>query len=206
MKAIILARVSSKEQQDGYSIQTQTEQLTQYCHRKNFQIIRTFQIVESSTRGDRKEFKAMLDYANNQKEMVALITTNIDRLQRSFREYTIIDSLIQNEKIELHFVNENRVINKHSSSSDLLMWGIGIVVAKNYTDLLSEKVRSSLKTKRENGEWTGKAPIGYNNIKDNITGKSTIILDKEAAFLVKKLFTEYASGAYSISELRKKTY
>jgi len=31
MKAIILARVSSKEQQDGYSIQTQTDRLTEYC-------------------------------------------------------------------------------------------------------------------------------------------------------------------------------
>ena len=86
-----------------------------------------------------------------------------------------------------------------------MRWGIGIVVAQYYTDVLSEKVRGALKTKRENGEWTGKAPVGYKNIKDESTEKSTIIPDKEAAFLVKKLFTEYASGSYSIGELRKKT-
>lgn len=205
MKAIILARVSSKEQQEGYSIQTQTEQLTQYCIRKNFQILETFQIVESSTRGDRKDFKAMLKFAEDQSETVALITSNVDRLQRSFREYSLIDGLIQDEKIEIHFVNENKIINKDSSSSDKLMWNIGIAVAQNYTDILSEKVKGALYTKRINGEWSGKAPIGYVNTKDEATEKSTIIPDKESAFLVRKLFTEYGNGSCSLSELRNKT-
>lgn len=203
MRAIILARVSSKEQQEGYSIQTQTEQLSQYCQIKNFQIIETFQIVESSTRGDRKEFKAMLEFANKQSETIALITSNIDRLQRSFREYSLIDALIQGEKIEIHFVNENRIINKDSSSSDKMMWSIGIAVAQNYTDVLSEKVKGALHTKRENGEWTSKAPIGYKNHRDEITDKSTIILDKERAFLVKRIFIEYSTGSYSLSEMAK---
>ena len=105
MKAIILARVSSKEQQEGYSIQTQTEQLSQYCSRNDLEIINIFQIVESSTRGDRKDFKAMLDFAGNQEEKVALVATSIDRLQRSFREYPLLESLIRDEKIDIHFVD-----------------------------------------------------------------------------------------------------
>ena len=204
MRAIILARVSSKEQQEGYSIQTQTERLTEYCHRKNFQIMKVFKIIESSTRGDRKEFKAMLEFARVQYETVALVVASIDRLQRSFREYPILDNLIKEEKIEIHFVNENKIINKDSSSSDKLMWNIGIAVAQNYTDVLSEKVRGALLTKRENGEWSGKAPIGYLNVKDEITGRNTIILDKERAFLAKRIFIEYASGAYSLNELARK--
>ncbi|MEX0999695.1 MAG: recombinase family protein, partial [Thermodesulfobacteriota bacterium] len=203
MKAIILARVSSKEQQEGYSIQTQTEQLTQYCLRKNFQVLETFQIVESSTRGDRKDFKAMLKFAEDQSETIALITSNVDRLQRSFREYSLIDGLIQDEKIEIHFINENKIINKDSSSSDKLMWNIGIAVAQNYTDVLSEKVKGALHTKRENGEWTSKAPIGYKNHRDELTGKNSIILDKERAFLVKRIFVEYSTGSYSLSEIAK---
>lgn len=93
MKAIILARVSSKEQQEGYSIQTQTDQLTQYCKTKKFLIIKTFQIIESSTRGERKDFKAMLEFAGKQSETVALVASSIDRLQRSFREYPLLDNL-----------------------------------------------------------------------------------------------------------------
>ena len=78
-------------------------------------------------------------------------------------------------------------------------------VAQNYTDVLSEKVSSALRTKRENGEWAGIAPIGYVNIKEDKTGKPTIIPDKEKAFLIKKLFNEYASGTCSFGELTKKT-
>ncbi len=203
MKAIILARVSSKEQQEGYSIQTQIEQLSQYCQKKNFHVIQTFKIVESSTRGERKEFKTMLEYANNQEEMIALITSNIDRLQRSFKEYSLLDTLIQEERIEIHFVNENKIINKDSSSGDKLMWNIGIAVAQNYTDVLSEKVKSALHTKRENGEWTSKAPIGYKNHRDDLTGKNSIILDKDRAFLIKRIFMEYSTGSYSLSEMAR---
>lgn len=204
MRAIILARVSSKEQQEGYSIQTQTEQLTQYCKTKKFLITKTFQIIESSTRGDRKDFKAMLEFAGKQSETVALVASSIDRLQRSFREYPLLDNLIKEEKIEIHFVNENKVINKDASSSDKLVWNMGIAVAQHYTDVLSEKVRSALRTKRENGEWSGKAPIGYINTKEAISGKHTIIPDKERAFIVRKIFIEYATGSYSLNELRKK--
>lgn len=203
MKSIILARVSSKEQQEGYSIQTQTELLTNYCKVKNLQIIKTFQIIESSTRGDRKDFKTMLEFAGKQSEMVALVVSSIDRLQRSFREYPLLHNLIKEEKIEIHFVNESKVINKDASSSDKLVWNMGIAVAQHYTDVLSEKVRSALRTKRDNGEWSGKAPVGYLNRNDELTGKHGIIVDKERAFIVRKIFTEYASGSYSLNELTK---
>ena len=61
MKAIILARVSTKEQEEGHSIAAQRQRLVDYCARKGLEVIRTFEIVESSTRGERKEFTAMLD-------------------------------------------------------------------------------------------------------------------------------------------------
>jgi hypothetical protein len=41
------------------------------------------------------------------------------------------------------------------------------------------------------------------NTKDAETGQSTVILDKERAFLVKRLFTEYATGAVSLHELAR---
>ena len=46
MKAIILARVSTKEQEEGHSIAAQRQRLVDYCARKGLDIIRTFEIVE----------------------------------------------------------------------------------------------------------------------------------------------------------------
>jgi DNA invertase Pin-like site-specific DNA recombinase len=48
-KAIILARVSSKEQEDGYSIAAQTYRLEEYCLRKGLEILQIFKFLESST-------------------------------------------------------------------------------------------------------------------------------------------------------------
>lgn len=72
MKAIILVRVSSREQEEGHSLNAQKMRLVEYCQRRNMQVLKICEIVESSTRGERKEFKAMLEYAKRQSEPVLL--------------------------------------------------------------------------------------------------------------------------------------
>jgi len=62
MKAIILARVSTKEQEEGHSIAAQRLRLVDYCVRKGLKVIKTYELVESSTRGERKKFTARSDY------------------------------------------------------------------------------------------------------------------------------------------------
>ena len=46
--------------------------------------------------------------------------------------------------------------------------------AKSYVLNFSENVRRSLEYKRRNGEWGGKAPLGYLNQRDG-NNKSTLI-------------------------------
>ena len=55
-EAIILSRVSSKDQEDGYSLEVQTERLERYCQRRGMRILEKFTIVESSTKDRRKQF------------------------------------------------------------------------------------------------------------------------------------------------------
>jgi len=86
MKAIILARVSTKEQEEGHSIAAQRQRLVDYCARKGLKVIKTYELVESSTRGERKEFAAMLAFAQAQNETVAIVADAVDRFQRSFKE------------------------------------------------------------------------------------------------------------------------
>ena len=42
MKAIILARVSTKEQEDGQSIPAQVRRLTEYADKKQLSVIKVF--------------------------------------------------------------------------------------------------------------------------------------------------------------------
>lgn len=61
-KAVILVRVSSREQEEGYSIEAQLTRLHKYCERRGLEIIKEFIIVESSTRGERENFYEMIAY------------------------------------------------------------------------------------------------------------------------------------------------
>ena len=93
MKAIILARVSTKAQEEGHSIAAQRQRLVDYCARKRLDPIKVCEIVESSTRGERKEFTAMLDFAKAQKETIAIVADAVDRFQGSFKESVLVDEL-----------------------------------------------------------------------------------------------------------------
>ena len=203
-KAVILARVSSKEQEDGYSIDAQKHRLQEYCKRKNLSVIKIFEIVESSTKGDRKRFTEMLTFVKRYKEPIAIIADKVDRVQRSFREFPVLDELICKGSIELHFNTENYVIHRESRSTDRTMWSMSVLMAQSYTDAMSDNIKRSLEHKRRNGEWSGIAPLGYLNKRD-INGKSKIVLDPQRAPLIRRIFEEYSTGAYTLSEISEKT-
>ena len=119
MKAVILARVSSKEQEDGHSLDAQINRLQEYCRRKELNIINTFTIVESSVIGSRKAFNQMLDFCKKQKQTIALVADAVDRVQRSFKDSITLQELINKKIIELHFYREGMIINTESKSAVL---------------------------------------------------------------------------------------
>lgn len=201
MKAVILTRVSSAEQTEGHSLAAQKHRLEQYCARRGLQVIQIFEIVESSTRGSRKEFQALLQFIRAQKELVALVADKVDRVQRSFRESVILDDLVKQEKLELHFYTEGMIIGRSSKPHELLQWDFAVLGARSYTLNLSENVRRSFEQKRRNGEWTGPAPLGYRNTR--VDGRAHIEPDPDTAPVVRRLFEMYASGLYPLSALVK---
>lgn len=201
MNAVILARVSTKEQEDGHSLDAQIRNLELYAGRNNLNIIKQFTVIESSTKGDRPEFVAMIDFICGYNEKLALVVDTVDRLQRSFKETPLLNELLEKDALELHFVKEGNVIRKESTSTQKLMWNMGVVMAQSYTDSLSDNVKRSVRHKISKGEWSGPAPLGYLNSIGSQTGQKTIIPDPERAFLIKRLFNDYASEAYSQADL-----
>lgn len=74
--------------------------------------------------------------------------------------------------------------------------------ARSYVLNLSENVKRTVNFKLKNGEAIWEAPLGLLNARD-ANNKSTVIIDKERAPLIKKMFKEYSTGLYSISALTK---
>jgi len=193
MKAIIFARVSSKEQEDGQSIPSQVRRLTEYAIKKNLTVESIFQITESSLKKNRKEFDKVIAHIKKSKETIALVTDTVDRLQRSFRETPLLDELRKEGKIEIHFLREGLIISKSSNSSELLRWDVGVMFSSSSVRQSGDNVRRSQEQCIKNGQWISKAPYGYKNVALP-SGQRTIEIDQEQAACAIKIFELYAEG------------
>jgi DNA invertase Pin-like site-specific DNA recombinase len=163
---VIYARVSSEEQEKGFSIPAQTKLLSDYAVRNGIAVLEQYLDVESAKVTGRSGFDAMVKFFKEEAKRKAkdrrcrlLLVEKTDRLYRNLRDYITIDEL----DIEVHFVKENAVISPDSHSSEKFMHGIKVLMAKNYVDNLSEEVRKGMREKAEQGIWPAKAPLGYRN-------------------------------------------
>lgn len=203
MKAIIFARVSSKDQEDGQSIPSQVRRLTEYAIKKNFIIESTYQVTESSSKDTRKQFEQIINYVKKAKEPFALITDTVDRLQRSFRETPLLDELRRQGRLELHFLREGLIVNQLSNSAQLLQWDIGVLFASSYVRQLGDNVKRSQEQCIKNGQWISKAPYGYKNV-TLPSGLKNIEIDPEQSPFVVKIFGLYAQGNNSFQTVALK--
>ena len=198
-KAVILARVSSKGQEDGYSLEAQENNSNAYCQRKGLEVLDTFSFVESSTKGKRKKFHEMLNFINKQNECIAIVS---DRVDRSFKETLELNPKLNEGKVELHFVGNGLVLHKDSPASDRTMWNMCVMMAESYVLQLSDNTKRGIRQKVQNGEWPTQAPLGYKNITDE-NGKRIIIVDQNTAPLIRKVFEMYSTGNYTLRGITK---
>ncbi len=202
MKAILLARVSSREQQEGMSIPSQERRLREYAERKGLVIDQVFAITESSTKNTRKEFQKILEIIKKSRTTVALVADTIDRVQRSFKESVVLEDLRKEGKVEIHFIREGLILNTKSNSADILRWDMGVMFARSYVLQLSDNIKRSKEQAARNGIWMGLAPTGYMHTVDE-KGSKTIVPDPDMAPFVKKMFELYSMGNYSLAKLQE---
>ena len=201
VKAIIYARVSSKEQEDtGYSLDAQEKLLKEYASKNTFSIAKVFRVSESASgKQIRKIFNEMLQYTEKNKIPV-ILCEKIDRLTRNLKDAaSVSDWINEDERREVHFVKESFIVNKNTRAHENFVWDMKVAVARFYTNNLSEEVHKGQKEKLAQGWLPTKPPIGYKTIGEK--GHKIHILDETTAPLVKKMFALYATGNYSINAL-----
>jgi site-specific DNA recombinase len=205
MKAIIFARVSSKDQEDGHSLDAQIQSCFEYAIKKEFKVLEQFRVVESSTANGRPEFSKMVDFVKKQQEKVVVLCYCVDRLQRDFDEqYFELQKLIKLGKLEIHFIKNEFIEHKDMDSSAKFRKNLDVLLANDYRNKISDNVKRSNRKKLEEGTILGDSPIGYLNTKriDKKKEKVEVCIDPERGHLVKKMFEEYATGLHSMEDLR----
>ncbi len=206
MKAIIYARVSSKEQEEtGYSLPAQEKLLKEYAERKGFEVVKIFSISESASgKRQREIFNQMLSFVKRN-DIKVILCEKVDRLTRNLKDAVLIDDWLEKDaKRQVHLVKDSLILHKNSRSQEKLNWGIRVILAKNYIENLSEEIKKGQMEKISQGWLPGQPPLGYKLIGSE--GHKIPVIDEEKAPLVKRMFELYATGNYSLEKLVEVIY
>ncbi|MDO8753378.1 MAG: recombinase family protein, partial [Anaerolineales bacterium] len=126
-KAVLYARVSSKEQeQEGFSIPAQLKLLREYAKKQGFEIAEEFVDVETAKQSGRTGFGQMVRFLMESPSVKTILVEKTDRLYRNFRDYVIIDEL----GVEIHLVKEGEILSRDSRSHQKFIHGIRVLMAK----------------------------------------------------------------------------
>ena len=200
MQAVLLARVSSAEQERGDSIDAQMKTVRDYCIQHNIPILAEYKITESSSHGERLKFYEMIEFIKKQRGKILIVANTIDRIQRRFKEYILLDDLRLNNKIEMYFIREHLTINQKSNSYEIGTWTQGVMWAQQYVLQSSDNIKRANEESRNKGRWLHQAPMGYINYRDE-TGLALVKIDPIKGPLVKRVLEEYSTGNYTLSRL-----
>lgn len=199
--AVILARVSSKAQEDeGYSLDSQLKLLQGYCQQRELEVVKVFKIAETASKEQsRKVFHELLTHLKTHK-IVHLAVEKTDRLTRNFRDAVAIDDwLEQDPKRRLHAVKESLLLHKEARSDVKFMWNIHLSVAKKYSDNLREEAMKGWAEKLAQGWLPAPPPPGYMTV--TVNGKKIHQPDPTTKLLVRRAFEKYLEPDQSVETI-----
>jgi len=160
-KASIYARVS---RESDMSLSTQTDYSINYCKNKGITIsdITTDNGVsgrqmKNFTHGN---LGRLFTYLTEDDTDSCIIIYNIDRLCRDVQGGLNFLEKCQENNIDVHFVMEDVVWNKDTSSFNKKNIRDGLMTSHHYSDQLSEKLKKSNTLRRAKGNVFGRAPYG----------------------------------------------
>lgn len=204
-KAILFLRVSSKGQEDNYSLDAQEKLAKKYVEDHNFQIVKIWKYAETAWKEEKREnFSEMLEYVKKHKEIKHIVFDILDRMTRNDMDKLRIKDLIHNYNKTIHFTRTNKIYDRDSSPDDEFVMDIEVAVAKKMSNDISRKTKMGLNQKAEEGIYPGNAPTGYLN--KAINNENIIVVDPINAPFIVMLFNKVASGSYSLEMLADELY
>lgn len=158
--AIIYLRVSTEEQVDNFSLDTQEDICRKEAARRGLKIIRTFREEGKSAKtiSGRPELVEMLHYCKKNKATLgALVIYRLDRLSRQTSDYLSIRKNLIACNIKLVSASEPT----GTSPTDTLLETIMASFAQHDNDVRSERTRNGMHARFSAGLITRKPPLGY---------------------------------------------
>ena len=189
--AIIYTRVSSAEQVQGTSLDTQEADCIAYCKRKGYAVAKVFREAgESAKTTDRPQLQAALKFCK-EKRPHKLVVWKLDRLSRNTLDGLQLQAQLSAIGTRLESATESIEANE---SGDLVAT-ILLAVAQLDNKQRAKRVRRGLEAVSMAGGWTHYPPVGF------VTApNATLAPDPNTAPHIKRLFEQIESQTTTTTE------
>ncbi len=204
MKCIIYLRVSTKEQaqtndKEGYSIAAQRKACVAYVRNEGWELIDEYVDRGESARSiHRPQLREMLSHIQKEKDIDAVVVHKLDRFSRNVEDHVTIKAILKRANCQLVSVVEKI----EDTAQGRFMEGIYAAMAQFYSDNLGAEVTKGMLEKVKQGGWPHQAPLGYKNVREGTRNIAIVVLDPDTAPYVKQAFELYATGNYSLDDIR----
>ena len=212
-KAVCYLRVSTTKQKDeGSSLDVQEKLAKSYAAKNNLDIIKTFTEAKSAYKvslnyedvqddifskiNDRSILDEMLKYMTKEK-IKHLIIYSKDRLSRNVEVALTLDLFFSKQNITVHCTRAGEDVKSKNDAINQFLKIVFASVAELESNLISQRVKDGLMAKVNLGYWPGgKYPFGYSKASHNGLQKNLTELA-----LVNKIYDLYTTKGYSYKEI-----
>jgi DNA invertase Pin-like site-specific DNA recombinase len=201
-RAILYTRVSTDEQNNGYSPSDQKDKLYRFCENRNIEIVGFYHDDESGKSFERPEWKKIMEFLKKNKNSVdSIYFIKWDRFSRNAPEaYNELNKLKK-------FGVEAKAIEQPLDleiPEQKLMLAIYLTAPEVDNDRRALNIFNGIRRAKKEGRWLGGCPIGYKNKRNEFNKPIIAPEGGEIERLVKEAFKEFSTGLYSTEDLRKK--
>lgn len=196
-KGIIYCRVSSLEQVDGTSLDSQERFCREYAQKEGIEVSAVFiERGESAKTADRTEFIKAIAFCSDKKNQIKyFIVYKIDRFSRNQTDYAIIKQKLKKHGTEIRSASEKIDDTPSGQLMEIMIAGF----AQFDNSVRAERCVDGMKARLKQGKWVWEAPIGYYRI---LKG-GNLTPDPKYAPYIRLAFEEYAKGHHTFESLAK---
>ncbi len=200
-RAILYTRVSTDEQNNGYSPADQKERLYKYAEQNNIEVIGFYHDDESGKTFNRPQWINIMNYLKKNSSSVDLIIfIKWDRFSRNVSEAYITINALQKYGVEPQAIEQPL---DFEIPEQKIMLAIYLAAPEVDNDRRALNVFHGMRRAKKEGRWLGHSPKGYINTRDAINKPIIIPEGGKDEAIIKKAFEEFAKGLFNIEELRK---
>ena len=166
MNVVIWARVSSREQSEGYSLDAQIRLNRDKAEREGWNVIREFVVAESARRGAaRVAFNEMYKWVKKNTKRLkigAILAHKLDRICRNMRDAVRMQELEDACGVKMAFIDNEF----GHGAAGALSFNVMAAISQYYSDNLRQEVRKGQDEKIRQGWMPCGVPYGYTNADD----------------------------------------